>query len=106
MLQRIKNIILKKKGKRKGSLVSNITNLWKRSQRFVHQNWITIVSSLLSVGLCSFILYMLLSPLPELPVPDSQFVQTIDTDTIKKENWQNHGSATRRAAAIFGHQWR
>jgi hypothetical protein len=68
MLQRIKKIIFKKKRKRKGSLVSDMTDLWKRYRRFAHQNWITIVTSLLSVSLCSFILYMLLSPLPELPV--------------------------------------
>jgi hypothetical protein len=81
MLQRIKNIIFKKKSKRKGSLVSNITNLWKRSKRFARKNWITIVSSLLSVGLCSFILYMLLAPLPELPVPNFADKQPIVSGT-------------------------
>lgn len=83
MLQRIKNIIFIIKRKRKGSLVSNITELWQKSQRFAHQNWITIVTSLLSVGLCSFILYMLLSPLSELPVPNFADKQPIASGTTQ-----------------------
>jgi len=83
MLRRIKNLILKKKRKRKGSLVSDISNLWKRSKRFARQNWITIVTSLLSLGLCSLILYMLLAPLPELPVPNFADKQPIASGTIR-----------------------
>lgn len=75
--------MLKKKRKQKGLLVSNATNLWKRYQRFARKNWITIVFSLLSVGLCSFILYMLLSPLPELPVPDFEDKQLVASDTTQ-----------------------
>lgn len=83
MSRRIKNIIFKKKRKRKGSFVSDITNLWKRYQRFARQNWITLVSSLLSVGLCSFIVYMLSAPLPELPVSNFADKQPIASDTTQ-----------------------
>lgn len=83
MLQHIKNIIFQKKLKQKGSLVSDITELWQRSQRFAHQNWITITTVFLSTGLCSFILYMLLSPLPELPVPNFADKQPITSGTTQ-----------------------
>jgi hypothetical protein len=86
MLRRIKNIIFKKKRKPKGSLVSDITSLWKRYKRFARQNWITLVSSFLSVGLCSFILYMLLAPLPELPVPNFADKQPIASGTIRADS--------------------
>jgi hypothetical protein len=85
MLRRIKNIIFKKKRKQKGSLVSDITNLWKRYERIARQNWITLVSSFLSVGLCSFILYMLLAPLPDLPVSNFADKEPVASGTNKAD---------------------
>jgi hypothetical protein len=42
----------------------------QRCRRFIHANWVTITASLLSVGLCALLLFMLLSRLPGLPIPD------------------------------------
>lgn len=70
MLRHIKNIIFKKALKQKDTLVSYTTRLWQGLRRFTHQNSITITTAFLSIGLCSLILYTLVSPLPELPVPD------------------------------------
>lgn len=83
MLQRIKKIIFKKKRTRKSSLVSNIIELWKRSKRFARQNWITLTTVFISICLCSFILYMLLSPLPELPVPNFADKQPVASGMIR-----------------------
>ncbi len=44
--------------------------LWKRCRQFILCNWITITTIILSVILCSLMLYMLLSGLPKVPVPD------------------------------------
>ena len=83
MLQHIKNIIFQKKLKQNRTLVSSITELWQRFQRFAHRNWITITTVFLSTGLCSFILYMLISPLSELPVPNFADKQPITSGTTQ-----------------------
>lgn len=70
MLRDVKNTIFQKIRKRKNSVVSYIKGLWQRHQRFIYRNWMTITTTFLSICLCSFILCMLVSPLPELPVPD------------------------------------
>ena len=83
MLQHIKNIIFQKVLKRKSSLVSYILGLWRTYQRFIHQNWIIISTAFLSISLCSFILYMLVSPLPELHVPNFTDEQPITSGTTQ-----------------------
>ena len=69
MLRRIKNIIFKKVLKRKNALVSYTTRRWQGLRRFTRLNSITITIALLSMGLCSLTLYILVFPLPQLPVP-------------------------------------
>ena len=83
MLQHIKKIFFQKRLKQIRSLVSKITELWQKTLNFTCQNWITIVTSLFSAGLCSFILYMLLSPLPELPVPNFADNQPVAAGTTQ-----------------------
>lgn len=69
MVKRVKNIVLQKVPKQKKTLVSWIARLWHRYQSFIRQKWITITTTFLSIGLCLFIVYMLLAPLSELVVP-------------------------------------
>jgi len=70
MFQPVKNLAFKKVLKLKDSLVSEIGGIWHRCLHFVRQNWIRITMPLLSLGLISLIVCMLLSPLPERPAPN------------------------------------
>lgn len=83
MLQHIKNIIFQKALKQKNTLVSYTTRLWQGLRRFTHQNSITITTAFLSIGLCSLILYTLVSPLPELSVPDFADERSITSSEIQ-----------------------
>lgn len=69
--------------KQKSSAVSGLRRLWQRYRQFAHQNWITITTISFSIILCSSILYMFFSPLPELPVPDLRDEQPAKTDTTQ-----------------------
>lgn len=68
MLQPLKKIV-QKIPKQKSLAASYVGRLWQRYQQFARQNWITMITNFLSIGPCSLILYMFISPLPELPVP-------------------------------------
>jgi len=83
MLRHIKNIIFKEVLKKKNALVSYTTRLWQGLRRFTHQNSITITTAFLSIGLCSLILYTLVSPLPELPVPNFADERPITSSEIQ-----------------------
>jgi len=83
MLQCIKNIIFQKILKPKSSAASDATEAWQKYQRFTHQNWITIITTFLSTGLCLFILYISVSPLRELPVSNFGDGQPVKSGTIR-----------------------
>ena len=83
MLQCIKNIISQKTLKPKSQVISNITGAWQRYQRFIRQNWVTITPAFLSTTLFLFILYMLISPLRELPVSNFGDEQPMKSRTIR-----------------------
>jgi hypothetical protein len=70
MLRHIKDIISKEVLKQKNAWISCTARLWQGLRRFIHQNSITITIAFLSIGLCSLTLYILIFPLPDLPVPN------------------------------------
>ena len=56
--------------KRQRSTVFYIKRTWQRWRQYIHQNWITILTSSLSIALCLLTSYLFLSPLPEFTIPD------------------------------------
>jgi hypothetical protein len=83
MIQHVKTTIFQKLLKQKSSATFSITELRQKYRRFTHRNWITITTAFFSTGLCLFIFYMLLSPLPELPLPNFGSEQSAMTGTIQ-----------------------
>jgi hypothetical protein len=86
MLQHVKETIALKLSKQNHSAAPKIAEYWKRYQYLIHWHWITIITAFSSIGLCLFILYMLVSPLPKLPVPDFASEQPVTTGATQTES--------------------
>jgi hypothetical protein len=73
----------------------NTSRLGRRCRHFIHQNWVTVTIILLSIGLCLLILYMLLAPLPELPVPIFGDERSITSSAAQAKSITSLDSYTR-----------